>query len=169
MDSRQELSRINLISEVLIHCYLQSLKSKVWIWVPQAVLRIKGVDDVANGFLQVSCTVSEKGCLGILRHMQSRLVRRFFSQFPSLPHQISDAEHFQRMLAETPSRFLQTIELSLRSTLWAPYADIAPSEGARVLSDSPAAEVWLLYPLFTEVTALKLSFADSDTTRDRCL
>ena len=130
---------------------------------------MKGVDHVANRFLKISCTISEKRCSGFLRHIQSRRVRGFFDHSLFLPYHITDAEHFQWLLAVIPTKVSQTIEISLHLISWASCADIAPSQGTRVFSDSPAAEVWPLYPLFTELSALIQSFAEFDTTRDRCL
>ena len=125
---------------------------------------MKGFDYVANGFLRVGYTVSETRCCGMLRHTQSRRVRCVFSHSLFLPYHVADAEHFQRLLAEIPPRNFQTIETSLHSASWSPCAGIAPSEGTRVFTDSLP-----LYPLFTEFPALTESFAEFDTTRDRCL
>ena len=48
-------------------------------------------------------------------------------------------------------------------------AEIAPLEVTTLFSNSPVAQVWSLYPLFTELPALIQSFAESEMIRDRCL
>ena len=71
-----------LIRDVSILYCLQSLESRDWIWVPQAILQMKGVDYVANRFLKIGCTISEKRCSGILRHKPS--CKWFLQSFPVL-------------------------------------------------------------------------------------